>query len=362
MKRLIPTALVVAVICGAAACSKPAPEAVESESVVPVTAAAATVGSIRSTVHATGLIAPAPAADLIVIAPEPARIAMITKAEGDPVRRGDLLVRFEIPTLTADAATKRTDVTRANARVANARAARTRAHELFERGVAARKEVEDADRDLADAEAELAAAQASSSASNTVEGRTAARATFDGVVARRYHNPGDMVEPSAGDPIMRVIDPRHLEVSASIPIGDVARIVVGAPGHVLDGNGNAVAVLKVISRPTLVDPGTAAAPVRLAFAAPANFAAGTPVQVEIDAEEHANVVLIPVSALVREGEDTAVFVVNGDKAERREVEVGLADSEHIEVRKGLKAGEQVITSGQAGLPDGAAITVTPADK
>jgi hypothetical protein len=37
------------------------------------------------------------------------------------------------------------------------------------------------------------------------------------------------------------------------------------------------------------------------------------VQIDIDAEEHANVVLIPAPALVREGEETAVFVVVGDK-------------------------------------------------
>jgi RND family efflux transporter MFP subunit len=228
---------------------------------------------------------------------------------------------------------------------------------LFERGVAARKEMEDADRELAEAEAELAAAQAARAASEQVAGRTTLRATFDGVVAKRYHNPGDLVEPAASDPILRVIDPRRLEVSASIPIGDISRVVVGAPAHLIDGSGNPVAALKVISRPTLVEPGTAAAPVRLAFAEVTLYAVGTPVQLDIDAEEHSSVVLVPSAALVREGEETAVFVVNGDKASRREVEIGLADNVHVEVRSGVKAGEQVIVSGQTGLPDGAAVAV-----
>ena len=36
--------------------------------------------------------------------------------------------------------------------------------------------------------------------------------------------------------------------------------------------------------------------------------------------------------------------------------LGIVTREMAEVKSGLKAGEQVITSGQAGLPDGAAIT------
>jgi multidrug efflux pump subunit AcrA (membrane-fusion protein) len=62
-------------------------------------------------------------------------------------------------------------------------------------------------------------------------------------------------------------------------------------------------------------------------------------------------------ALVREGEETAVFVVMGDKAQRRPVKIGLTDSEHVEIVSGVKAGEQVIVDGQAGLPDNAKITI-----
>ncbi len=113
----------------------------------------------------------------------------------------------------------------------------------------------------------------------------------------------------------------------------------------------------MLSRPAAVEVGTATIPVRLAFNAPTNFPAGTPVQVDIEAELHANAVLIPAPALVREGEETAVFVVNGDKAERRPVQIGLTDGEHIEIVSGVKAGEMVIVDGQAGLPDGATVSI-----
>ena len=46
------------------------------------------------------------------------------------------------------------------------------------------------------------------------------------------------------------------------------------------------------------------------------------------------------------------------KAARREVKTGLSDGARTEILSGVSAGDQVIVEGQAGLPDGAAITTT----
>jgi len=349
--------IVASVACTfAAGCGKPATEEVATETVVPVTTAPAEMGNIRAVIQATGDVNPAPNAELIVVAPEAARVTEITKAEGDRVRRGEVLVRFEIPTLNADAISKGAEVTAIAARLENAKANQVRLKDLFDRGVASRKEVEDADREVSDAQAALAQAQAGRNASQTLAGRQTVAATFDGVIAKRFHNPGDLVEAAASDPVLRVIDPARLQVDASVSISDLSRIVMGATGRLIVSTDAPPLPLKVVSRPAAVEPGTAAAPVRLSFLTPHSLAVGTPVQVEIDAEEHTNVVLVPAAAIVREGEETAVFVAAGDKAERRAVVVGIVDREHAEIREGVKAGEQVIVHGQAGLPDGAAIT------
>jgi len=339
------------------ACSHEAAEEVESESVVPVITAPAATGNIRATITVTGMVTAAPGADQVVVAPQPARIAEIPKAEGERVRAGDLLVRFEIPELVADVATKRAEVARAQARIENARSAQTRAHDLFERGVAARKEMEDADRELADARAGLTEAQATLATSESSAARAIVRARFDGVVAKRFHNPGDLVDAAATDPVIRVVDPRRLEVTASVPIPDVPHIVVGAAAELRSSAGAPPIALKVISRPAAVDPGTASVPIRLAFAIPDVAPIGTPVQITINAEEHRNVILVPAAAVIREAEEAAVFIANGDKAERRVVMVGLTDGDHSEIVSGVKAGEPVIVNGQAGLPDGATISV-----
>jgi RND family efflux transporter MFP subunit len=293
---------------------------------------------------------------MVVVAPGPARIAEITKAEGDRVQRGELLVRFEIPSLTADAVSRGAETTAAEARLRVSRDNLARVQDLFKRGVAARKEMEDAEKEIADAEAALAQAQAARGSAQTLAGRQSVVAAFAGIVARRFHNPGDQVDATASDPVLRVIDPTRLQVDASIPISDLSRIVVGSPGRLMLPMDTSLP-MKVAARPSVVEPGTAAAPVRLTFLAPHNLAVGTPVEVEIDAEEHKSVVLVAASAIVREGEEVAVFIAAGKKAQRRVVLLGIVDKEHAEITKGVTVGEQVIVRGQAGLPDGADITI-----
>jgi RND family efflux transporter MFP subunit len=193
----------------------------------------------------------------------------------------------------------------------------------------------------------------------TTAGRTTIRARFDGVVAKRSHNPGDLVDATSTDPVLRVIDPRRLEVTAAVPIPDVAHVVVGAAAHMRSAAGETPVALKVISRPAAVDPGTATVPIRLSFAVPGLAPVGTPIQVTIDTEEHRHAVLVPTVAVIHEAEATAVFIAHGDTAERRVVTIGLADGGHTEILSGVTANEPVIVKGQAGLPDGAKIAVAP---
>jgi membrane fusion protein, multidrug efflux system len=345
------------------ACHRDAPEEIESETVVPVTAMAAETGSITAEAHATGLVAPAPGAELLVVAPEPARIVEIPKAEGDTVKRGDVLVRFEIPSTAAEVSKQDAETKRAQARLENARAALSRARDLFDRGVAARKEVEDATREIADAEADVAAAQAATTAAGAMAARSVVRATFDGIVAKRSHNPGDLVEATAADAVLRVVDPRRVEVIASVPILDSLSIRVGAPARIVDAPASAGDnSLKVVARPAAVQPGTATVAVRIAFAKPTRYPVGTPVQVGIETDTHMNAVLVPASAIVREGEENAVFVVENETAKRREVKIGIENGGRVEIISGVKLGEMVITSGQNGLPDGAKVTLAARDE
>ena len=78
-------------------------------------------------------------------------------------------------------------------------------------------------------------------------------------------------------------------------------------------------------------------------------------QVQIITERHEQALLIPKKALILETDEDDVFVLADDKAERRRVELGFAEGDRVEVLNGLSDGDQVITVGQEGLKDGAAV-------
>jgi RND family efflux transporter MFP subunit len=350
--RLLGVALVLA-----AGCSKPAVEEVQTTAAAPVKTITLAPSTIEGVVAASGLVAAAPGADWVITAPEAARIVELPKAEGDRVKPGDLLVRFEIPARTTEVAARRAEVDQARARVENAQASVRRLTTLFEHGVAAQKELEDAKRDLAEAQAALAQADAGTQAAAVLASRSIVRARFPGVVAKRAHNPGDMVEATSADVILRVIDPAKLQVVAAVPIPDLRRVAVGRPVRVIVPGADEPELGKVVTRPAAVEPTGVSADVRVAFDAATKLAVGTPVRVEIVAEQHPNALAVPVDAIIHEDDNAFVMVAGADnKAHKRKVTVGIATAKLAEITGGLKAGDAVIVQGQQGLPDGAAIT------
>jgi RND family efflux transporter MFP subunit len=185
-------------------------------------------------------------------------------------------------------------------------------------------------------------------------------APFSGLVAERGHGPGEVIE--AGEHVLRVVDPTHLQVTAAVPVAEAPRVVVGHAARVtIPGSGTAEIAGRVSGAPAAVDPATGAAAVRVALSG--TLPVGTPVEVAIVAEERPNALLVPASAVVREEDKTAVFVVGPDgKAHRRGVLVGLVAPDEVQIVSGLREGERVVVEGQDQLPDGASVTIEEADK
>lgn len=356
-----PAAIVALALLAVVACHRAADEEMETTNPVPVTVVAARVGAIRAVVRAAGVASSAPGAELSVVAPVPSRIAALPHAEGDRVRKGELLVRFEAPDLQADAAARRADLDRGRSHVTAASAELERLQGLYARGVAAQREVEAARRELADAEAEVATARTALQAASTIAGRTRVVAPFDGVVAARLHNPGDMVEAAAADPVLRFVDPTRLQISAAVALGDLAGIAVGQPARVLAAGAAAPIAGTVAARPAAVDPATSSALVRIALSGGVVLPPSSPVVVDIDTVAHPRAIAVPAAAIVQEGPETFVYVVGADHhAHRRAIETGVRAADEVEVVHGVRAGELVVVEGQTGLPDGAEVVPTRA--
>jgi len=357
-RRRAAALVLAAALATGGACSHKAVESVATDEDVPVAVqAAALVDTFDTTVATTGMVTPAAGADWTITAPEAARIAELPHGEGERVQVGDLLVRFEIPSMTSDLASREADVASAAARVDTTKAAETRVASLVQRGVSAQKDLEAAQLDRKQAEATLGQAQAALNAATVLHERTTVKARFAGIVAKRMHAVGDLVD--AGSPVMDVIDPDRLEVVTAIPVSDLSRVAPGQVARVEDPSGSASEAGTVVSIPAQVDPSSSTANVRVRFTAPTHLRTGTPVAVTIVTERLTKVLVIPAVGVIRDGDEVFVMVAgqDDDKAHKTPVTLGSTAGGRVQVKSGLKAGDLVIVRGQDGLPDEAGITI-----
>jgi multidrug efflux pump subunit AcrA (membrane-fusion protein) len=270
----------------------------------------------------------------------------------------------------------------------------TRQKRLYDRGIAPRKDVDDAETQakvaasaVRQAESALAAARVnatrglgeartqSSVAAGGVEAaqaaldvsraelaRAAIRSPITGTVTKRAVNDGETVDPAT--PAFEVIDSSSLDVVANLPAGYLGRVKTGdlAVVHVepLPDKEFSGGVVQVAPS---VDPQTNTVAVRVRLTNPnGDLKAGIFGAARIAVEIHQNALIVPQEALVVEGDETFVFVPQGEKVEKRKVTVGIRESDHVEVTAGLKDNEKVVTQGAYGLGDGTKIKIVQSEE
>ncbi|MEO8274842.1 MAG: efflux RND transporter periplasmic adaptor subunit [Thermoanaerobaculia bacterium] len=320
----------------------------------------AIVGDLDQRIATSGIVAGGADGDLHISAPQAGRVAAIPHGIGESVRRGDLLVRFDIPTLEQELAARRGELAQAESRLSQARESATRLGALLARGIAARKDEVAAERELVDATAARTAAEAGERSALELDRQREVRAPFAGIVVSRWKNVGDRVDPGDSDPVLRLVDPAALEVIATVPAAELQRDFAGRSATIAAPGAPEGIAGAVKSAPGLVDPATGSAAVRISLASGSHLIPGMSVGVEILTGRHRNVVIVPQSAIVTEGPEFSVFVVDARRiAHRIPVELGITNGPMREIVHGVAAGDRIVVRGQAGLPDGATVAEAP---
>ena len=80
-------------------------------------------------------------------------------------------------------------------------------------------------------------------------------------------------------------------------------------------------------------------------------------EVSAAVDSDSQVTLVPSKALILDGQSYYVYIISGDRAERRQVEIGRDSNEYIEVISGLAVGDRVISKGHLTIQDGAKIQI-----
>jgi RND family efflux transporter MFP subunit len=347
--------LVLAATLVAGACARKADDDEEAKpaEVPTIVADTATVGrrTLVDDLLVRGTVAAIPNEDVKVSALVAGRVNAVPIAEGDTVAQGQVIAEIDRRPLDDQRRQAAAAVEQAKAALENARLNLQRNQRLFDRGIAAGKEVEDARKDMAAAEAGFEQANAALNTADRQIERASVRSPIAGQVVKRMVSVGEQVDGTAAQPIAEIANLDRVELAANVPAEYIARVKVGQAARLTtDAYAGRTFEATVLAIAPAVDATTNAALVRVR--APNRDHAlkvGMFAEARIALEEHANALVVPPAALVRDQRGAAVYVVHGDTAERTPVRVGLEKPDAVEILDGLSDGETVLTSSVYGL-------------
>lgn len=267
-------------------------------------------------------------------------VALQVKA-GDTVRAGDLLLRLDARAAEQVAAASAAQVAAARAAEEEARKELGRQRQLFGQRFISQAALERAEARYETARAEAAAQRASAGASRTQSGFYLVTAPYDAVVSDVPVTLGDMAMP--GRALLTLHDPRALRVSVNVPQSAVDDMPDGVMPTVTLAGGAAPVVPVRMHRLPVADPGTHTVELRLDLpegldgVVPGSFA-----RVWLASASRTTRLYVPASAVVRRAELTAVYVLGADgRPLLRQVRIGRASGDSVEVLSGLAEGERV---------------------
>lgn len=262
--------------------------------------------------------------------------------EGQHVGAGQALARL-------DSARAALQVQQSGAQVAKLEANYRRASQLAAQKMVSANDVDQLRFDLQNARAANQMARLELSYATV-------RAPISGVIASKSVKPGNFVQINS--PIFRIVDTSRLEATLNVPERDIDQIKQGLPVRLnvdalpgRDFNGRIDRVAPV------VDSGSGTFRAIASFASEGSLQPGMFGRMAIAYDQRNDVPAIPRVALLDDGSDPTVYVVRGGKAARVPVKLGYADGAYVEVREGLKLGEQVVTAGKTALREGGAVQV-----
>jgi membrane fusion protein, multidrug efflux system len=289
---------------------------------------------------------------------------------GDTVKRGQLLVEVRPSDLPEQVNQAREAVGQAEASFKLADENARRARDLFQRGMVSKAELDQAEAQVEMARSARGGARSGLGVVSTRLAETQIVAPFTGQVAKRYLDPGALVQPGPqNSTILTLMKIDKVRVFVSVlenqaplvHVGQTAEITVDAlPARKFSGT--------VTRVPPALDPNTRTLECEIVIPNPkAELKPGMYGRASLTVATHPAAVVLPVEAVVTDDKERAVYVVEDVKpqakgapigrARRVLVETGFDGGDWLEVVRGLTGGQTVILSGVDLVADGAPVAV-----
>lgn len=308
---------------------------------VPVEVVVARTDTIVEAITANGQIE---AMQSIELRPEvDGRLVEIMVREGAVVDQGT-------PLFKVDDAELKAEVARASADRDLAQQALTRTKQLLQEKAAAQADVERA-------EAQMRSTQAGLDLLALRLDRTTVRSPFAGIVGRRLASLGDFVNSSTRLITLQTVNPQRAvfqvpeRYADQLRVGQKVFFRVAALGQ-RDFSGIVDFVDPVVALParTITVKAQVPNPRR-------QLASGMFIEARLQTALRPKAVVIPEDAVSPMQGEMWVWVVSDGKADRRKVILGLRNPGVVEIREGVKPGDQVVVGGAERLTPGAQVQI-----
>lgn len=266
-------------------------------------------------------------------------IRSIRKTHGDYVAQGEAVALIE----SSQAAQYSADVAAAQARLSQAQSAFNREQRLYDANVTARQDLEAAQAQLSIARADLNRAQRTARAAGvTGDGNLiAVTSPISGRVTSTAAVLGSFV--TAGTELMRIVNPARIQIKASLPASDAARIAVGDRATIRVINGQEITAVVRTVTPALDEESRAAIAILEPSRLTPNLQPGAFVEAHItlNGQSDPDIIAVPEEAVQTIDGQTMVFVRHGQTFEPVEVTTGPPSGGRVTIMSGLQGGELI---------------------
>jgi RND family efflux transporter MFP subunit len=292
------------------------------------------------------------------------RVESIRVQLGDRVRRNQVLAKIEdreiVEQVRQAVASQEVSKATIRQREADLRVAEVnfeRSKNLYGRQLLAKQALDDAESRYlaAQAQLDLSKAQQTQTDARLEELRinlqnTSVISPVDGFVGKRNVDAGAMV--SQNSPIASVVDISRLRMVANVvekdlrmvSVGDLADVEVDAyPGETFRG--------RIARIAPVLDPSTRTASMEVEVPnASFKLKPGMYARVNLTVEDRKDVLVAPKNAVIDFESKRGVWVPSAEnRAQFIAVELGIEDTDRVEIKSGLKEGDKIVTTGAAAV-------------
>lgn len=347
------------------ACNKPASNADKSTESTVLSLGSEDITQVGTSDHGTGPVISGSLqaerrADLR--AEVSAMVLKVHKENGEPVRKGDLLVTLDSAVLRDNLSSAEESLRAATQSLDGAERQFQRMKSLQSQGMVSTQGLEESEMKRNAAQSEFVASKARVAAAKQQLERTEVRAPFHGVVSARKASAGDTAQ--MGKELIQVIDPSSMRFEGQVSADQMNVVKVGQRVN-FRINGMSQADKQLSSSGIVKRIDGAANPITRQVSVIVELSGkDRPPVVGLYAEgmietQTKPAVMVSDNSLRREGDKVFVWVLDNNTLSKRSIEINGRDSRsgNWVVKAGLNAGEKVLRKDGSALKEGQSFTL-----